>query len=74
LAETKKEVSGSYVVSLSNTRGLARNILKALEDDRPLSWVDEFPKRIEAITIEDAHEAAEFLAALPLSVATAGSV
>ena len=74
LAAVKDEIAGSYAVSLATTQGLARNIIRFLEDDKPLSWVDEHPDRVRAVSLKEAQDAAAHLESLPLSAATAGSI
>lgn len=73
LIAIKEEIAGSYAVSLSTTTGLAMRIVRFMEDDRPLSYVDEYPEIIGRVTLKEAQDAAAYLASLPLSVATAGS-
>lgn len=69
----KTEIAGSYAVSLSTTAGLAARIVRFMEDDRPLSRVDEYPELVGRVTLKEAQDAAAYLASLPLSIATAGS-
>jgi zinc protease len=73
LDKVKEEITGSYAVSLATTNGLARYLVRFAEDDRPLSWIDQYPDIIRAISLKDAQDAANLLASLPLSIATAGS-
>jgi zinc protease len=57
LARAKKELAGSYQVGLSTTSGLAGAILIMLNRGMPLSFVDEYPARVAAITREQVNEA-----------------
>jgi len=74
LDSIKEEMAGSYAVSIATTQGLAIRIVRFMEADRPLSWLDEYPERVSAITLKEAQDAAALLASLPLSTATAGTL
>jgi len=50
LASRKANLVGSFQVSLSTTSGLANAFLATLNRGYPLTWVDEYPDRIRAIT------------------------
>jgi zinc protease len=73
LAAIKEEIEGSYAVSLSTTAGLAMRVVRFMEDDRPLSYIDEYPAIVGRVTQKETRDAAAYLASLPLSIATAGS-
>jgi zinc protease len=74
LREVKDEIAGSYAVSLASTHGLARMLVRIMEEDRPIARIDEYPELIRAITLKEAQDAAAYLESLPLSIATAGSI
>lgn len=74
LVSVKEEITGGYAVSLSTTQGLASRLVRIMEDDKPISYIDEYPELISAITLDEALAAAAHLASLPLSIATAGSI
>jgi zinc protease len=74
LTAVKDEIAGSYAVSLATTSGLARHIVRFIEDEKPVSWVDEYPDLVRAVSLKEAQDAAARLESLPLSIATAGSI
>lgn len=53
----KVTLTGSYKVALATTGGLASALLNALQRGYGPEWVDEFPRRIEALTLEEANAA-----------------
>jgi zinc protease len=57
LARAKTELAGTYQVGLATTGGLAGAILVMLNRGMPLSFVDEYPKRIAAMTREEVNGA-----------------
>lgn len=50
LARQKTNIAGFYKVGLSTTSGMAGQILTTLNRDLPLSFIDEFPGRVAALT------------------------
>ncbi len=57
LVRSKSRTAGSYKVGLSTTSGLAGTILLLLNAGMPLAFVDEYPKRIDALTLEQVNGA-----------------
>ncbi len=57
LARSKSRTAGSYKVGLSTTSGLAGTILLMLNAGMPLEFVDEYPMRIDALTLEQVNGA-----------------
>lgn len=57
LANEKETLSGKYKVSLSTTWGLAQTILRNDELGFELSYLDDFPNRLEAVKLEEVQEA-----------------
>ena len=57
LARAKTELAGTYQVGLGTTSGLAGAILIMLNRGMPLSFVDDYPKRIDAMTLEEVNGA-----------------
>ncbi len=57
LARSKSRTAGSYKVGLATTSGLAGTILLILNAGMPLEFVDEYPKRIDALTLEQVNGA-----------------
>lgn len=50
LAQRKTDLAGSYKVGLSTTGGMAGTILNTLNRDLQLSFIDEYPARVAALT------------------------
>jgi zinc protease len=57
LARAKSRTAGSYKVGLATTSGLAGTILTTLNSGMPLEFVDEYPQRIAALTLEQVNGA-----------------
>jgi zinc protease len=57
LARAKTRTAGSYLVGLATTTGLASTILTTLNSGLPLEFVDEYPQRINALTLDQVNGA-----------------
>ncbi len=57
LAQRKSERAGSYKVGLSTTDGMATTILATLNRDLELSFIDQYPGRVAALTKEQVNAA-----------------
>lgn len=57
LARARTELAGTYRVGLATTTGMAGTVLATLNRGLPLSYVDEFPLHVEALTLEQVNEA-----------------
>jgi zinc protease len=57
LAARKQGLIGSFHVSLATTGGLARALLQAVQRGHEISWLDEYPEAIRAITLEQVNAA-----------------
>jgi zinc protease len=57
LARSKSRTAGSYKVGLSTTSGLAGTVLLLLNAGMPLEFVDEYPQRVDALTLEQVNAA-----------------
>jgi zinc protease len=57
LEQRKTELVGSYYVSLATTNGLAQALLTAVQRGYDLTWLDEYPKAIQALTVEQVNSA-----------------
>jgi zinc protease len=53
----KVTLTGSYKVALSTTGGLASTLLNAVQRGYGPEWVDEFPRRLQALTLEEVNAA-----------------
>jgi zinc protease len=57
LATFKVTLTGSYKVALSTTGGLASTLLNAVQRGYGPEWVDEFPRRVQALTLAEVNGA-----------------
>jgi zinc protease len=57
LAARKTNLIGAYQVSLATTGGLAAALEQAVLRGYPVSWLDEYPRAIEALTLADVNRA-----------------
>jgi zinc protease len=57
LERRKTSLVGTYKVSLATTGGLAQALLAAVHRGYDVSWLDEYPKRVEALTLEEVNGA-----------------
>jgi zinc protease len=53
----KTTLTGSYKVTLSTTTGLATALLNALQRGYGPEWLDEYPSRIQALSLGDVNAA-----------------
>ncbi|MBK7686952.1 MAG: insulinase family protein [Rhodocyclaceae bacterium] len=57
LADNKGKYVGAYKLGLSTTAGMAGVILNTLNEDLPLSYIDEFGDKVNALTLEQVNGA-----------------
>jgi zinc protease len=57
LARRKSNLAGSFQVGLATTDGLAGALLAAINRGLDPSWLDEYPKRVEALTLAQVNAA-----------------
>ncbi|MBP6508204.1 MAG: insulinase family protein [Opitutaceae bacterium] len=57
LAQRKSDTIGAFKVSLSTTDGMAGAILSALQRGYDVTWLDEYPEKIQALTLADVNGA-----------------
>jgi zinc protease len=57
LAARKTDLVGSYQVSLATTGGLAAALQQAIVRGYPVSWLDDYPRAIDALTLEEVNRA-----------------
>jgi zinc protease len=57
LTERKTSMVGSYQVGLATTGGMAGAIMQTVERGKNLSWLDDLPKAIDAVTLEQVNTA-----------------
>jgi zinc protease len=53
----KVTLTGSYKVALSTTGGLASTLLNAVQRGYGPEWVDEFPRRVQALSLAEVNAA-----------------
>ncbi len=53
----KVTLTGSYQVALSTTVGLAATLLNAIQRGYGPEWVDEYPRRLEGLKLDDVNAA-----------------
>jgi zinc protease len=75
LKARKSDLVGSYKVSLATTDGLAGFILRTVQRGRPLTWLDDYPKAINALTLAQVNGAMrKYLNPDKMALIEAGSV
>lgn len=57
LDRAKSAVAGGYKVRLATTGGMAGTILSTLNAGKPLSFVDDYPNQVAALTLEQVNAA-----------------
>ncbi len=57
LVQRKRSLISSYRVGVSTTRGLAMQILSTVERGDPLSRLDDYPSRVDALTLDQVNGA-----------------
>jgi len=57
LAQHKQGIVGSYLVSLSTTGGLAAAVVTAVQRGYDLSWLDQYPEAVNALTRDEVNAA-----------------
>jgi zinc protease len=57
LADRKQGLVGGYLVGLSTTGGLASTLLSSIQRGYDVSWLDEYPQAIEALTRDQVNKA-----------------
>jgi zinc protease len=57
LASRKQNLIGTYQVSLATTRGLARAFLTTIQRGYEVSWLDNYPAAINALTLAQVNRA-----------------
>jgi zinc protease len=73
LVNKKDEISGSYVIGLSTTHGLASQLHSIGIREKELSYIDEYPELIRKLTIPQLKKAAEIIPLNKLSLSAAGT-
>lgn len=75
LAICKTSLTGSFKVGMSTTSGLANTILKVIERGLDPSYIEQYPKDIEAVTLDQVNAAiTKYIDLEKLIVIKAGSL
>ena len=53
----KSAAAGQFTVTLETTHGLAEQLLRCAERGLAVSWLDEFPAKVRALSIEHVNAA-----------------
>jgi zinc protease len=53
----KTTLTGSYKVALSTTGGLANELLNAIQRGNDVEWIDEYPRVIQSLSLEEVNAA-----------------
>jgi zinc protease len=57
LQTRKTDLIGSFQVSLATSGGIAATMLRTVQRGLPLSWIDEYPQSVDAITLAQVNGA-----------------
>ena len=57
LEQRKTQLVGSYYVSLATTDGIAKALLSAVQRGYDVSWLDQYPEAVQALTLEQVNAA-----------------
>jgi zinc protease len=55
LDQRKTQLVGSYYVSLATTSGIAKALLEAVQRGYDLTWLDEYPKALQTLTLDQVN-------------------
>jgi zinc protease len=57
LAYRKSSIAGKFLIGMETTNGLAGELLDCVECGFDVSWLDEFPGRVDALTVDQVNNA-----------------
>jgi zinc protease len=57
LAARKTNLIGTYQVGLANTSGMAQTLLSTVLRGRDVTWLDQYPKAVDAVTLSQVNTA-----------------
>ena len=57
LAYRKTAIAGQFAVSLETTQGLAAELLQCVQRGFDIGWLDEFPTKVDALTLDEVNVA-----------------
>ena len=73
LTANQDKLDGYYAISLSTSRGVSSALHKLGREGRPLSYLDEYPALLRAITVDDLRTVARLIDPEKFAIAAAGS-
>jgi zinc protease len=73
LRKKQDEITGRFQISLSTASGLAAVLAQIASEQKPLSYIDDYPNMIRAVTIADLKKVASLISTKTLAVAAAGT-
>jgi zinc protease len=73
LIRKQDEMTGSYVIGLSTTVGLATMLHKIGIEEKSLSYIDEYLELIRALSVKDIQEVAALIPYTRLAITAAGT-
>src|ERR1700722_709120 len=75
LEARKNDLVGSFQVGLATTDGMSGTLLSPVQRGLPLSWVDDYPRSVEAVTLDQVNGAIRrYVDPAKLVIVRAGSV
>ncbi|HSH37873.1 MAG TPA: insulinase family protein, partial [Chthoniobacterales bacterium] len=75
LERVKSELVGTFKVGMATTDGLSTALLESVHRGYDVNWLDEYPKRVAALTLPEVNAAIKkHLAPDKMTVIKAGSV
>ena len=57
LKARKTDMIGAFQVSLATTAGMAGTLLRTVQRGYPLTWIDDYPKSVDAVTLTEVNAA-----------------
>lgn len=73
LLAKKGQLTGRYAVGLATSGGIARTLHKIGMEGKPLSYIDEYPSLVNALTVSDLKKVANLVSWDSFSIAAAGT-
>ena len=75
LMARKTDLIGSFQVSLATTGGMGGILLRTVQRGLPLTWIDTYPKSVDALTLDEVNSAIKrYVDPQKLVIVKAGSV
>lgn len=73
LAAKKDEFVGNYLIALSTARGLACKLHQIAREGKALSYIEEYPRILRAVSLADIQSAAKLLDLSKVSISASGT-